>query len=373
MAPLEPWEKVLVDTEDFPQTDHGEIACVDCHGGINTSEDKEEAHTDLVARPSGGEAPVCVECHEEQAVAHSGSLHATQQGYWTVLTARGADPDHSAMQEMFGNHCASCHTSCGDCHVSQPASAGGGLLDGHLFTSNPPMTRTCTACHGSRVGNEFMGKNEGVIADVHFRQGRMTCIECHDGDELHGEQVNDPEADPAAHRYEGIEGPRCETCHDTIGAKSDDVKMHKLHDEILSCQVCHSETYINCDSCHVAISETSGKPFFTTDDTYFTFLIGRNARRDADRPYEYVPVRHVPVDPESFAYYGENLLPEFNNQPTWRYATPHNIQRQTPQTENCNTCHGNPDMFLTADKVKPEELEANSVVIIEEVPEAQEE
>jgi thiosulfate/3-mercaptopyruvate sulfurtransferase len=130
---------------------------------------------------------------------------------------------------------------------------------------------------------------------------------------------------------------------------------------------------VNCDSCHVALSETSGKPFFTTADTYFTFLIGRNVRRDADRPYEYVPVRHVPVDPGSFAYYGENLLPDFDAQPTWRYATPDNIQRQTPQAENCNNCHGNPDMFLTADKVKLEELAANSAVIIEEIPEVQEE
>lgn len=85
MALLEPWEKVLVDAEAFPQTDHGEIACVDCHGGINSSEDKEEAHTDLVARPSSGDAPVCVECHEEQAISHSGSLHATQEGYWTGI------------------------------------------------------------------------------------------------------------------------------------------------------------------------------------------------------------------------------------------------------------------------------------------------
>jgi len=80
-------------------------------------------------------------------------------------------------------------------------------------------------------------------------------------------------------------------------------------------------------------------------------------------------VRHVPVDPGSFAFYGESLLPEFDAQPTWRYATPHNIQLQTPQTETCNSCHGNADIFLTADKVAPEELEANQTVIVESVPE----
>ena len=85
---------------------------------------------------------------------------------------------------------------------------------------------------------------------------------------------------------------------------------------------------------------------------------------------EYVPVRHVPVDPDSFSYYGDNLMPEFDNQPTWRYATPHNIQLMTEITKDCNNCHGNPDVFLTADKVDAEELEANSIVIVEEIPEA---
>ena len=86
-----------------------------------------------------------------------------------------------------------------------------------------------------------------------------------------------------------------------------------------------------------------------------------------------MPVRHVPVDPESFAFYGEDLLPNFNDQPTWRYATPHNIQRNTPQTESCNNCHGNADIFLTADKVLPEELDANAGVIVDEIPEPRDE
>jgi thiosulfate/3-mercaptopyruvate sulfurtransferase len=81
-------------------------------------------------------------------------------------------------------------------------------------------------------------------------------------------------------------------------------------------------------------------------------------------------VRHVPIVRDSFAYYGENLLPNFDALPTWKYATPHNIQRNTPQTETCNSCHGNAEFFLTADDVLPEELEANKDVIVEEVPPA---
>ncbi len=366
MAPLEPWEKVLVDADAFSETVHGRLDCVECHGGEDVG-DKDAAHAGIIARPSEGEALICQECHENEVALQATSLHATQEGYWTILEARGADRTDPAMHEMFGNHCASCHTSCGDCHVSQPASVGGGLLDGHSFVERPPMTRTCTACHGSRVGNEYMGKNEGLLADLHFRTQRMTCVDCHTASEMHG-AVADPEAPPPAHRYDGVEGPQCQSCHEIVGSAEDEVLMHQEHGDRLSCQVCHSVTYINCDSCHVAVSETSGNPFFTTAATYFTFLIGRNPLQSESRPYAYVPVRHVPVDPESFAYYGENLLPAFDAEPTWRYATPHNIQRNTPQTESCNHCHGTADIFLTADKVRPEELEANQGVIVDTVP-----
>jgi thiosulfate/3-mercaptopyruvate sulfurtransferase len=81
-----------------------------------------------------------------------------------------------------------------------------------------------------------------------------------------------------------------------------------------------------------------------------------------------VPLRHVPIDPESFAFYGEDLMPSFDALPTWKYATPHNIQRNTPQTENCDACHGNAELFLSADDLLPYEIEANSGVIVEEIP-----
>jgi hypothetical protein len=61
----------------------------------------------------------------------------------------------------------------------QPArSVGGGFIQRASFEKTPPMTRTCTACHGSRVGNEYLGKNEDIPGDVHFRQGRMNCVAC---------------------------------------------------------------------------------------------------------------------------------------------------------------------------------------------------
>jgi thiosulfate/3-mercaptopyruvate sulfurtransferase len=81
-----------------------------------------------------------------------------------------------------------------------------------------------------------------------------------------------------------------------------------------------------------------------------------------------VVLRHVPISRDSFAYYGEDILTNFDALPTWKYATPHNIQRNTPQTETCDACHGSAEFFLTADDVRPEETGANQDVMVEEVP-----
>ena len=362
MAPLEPWEKVLV-SQDFMKTVHGIAACTDCHGGVQAP-DKASAHVRLVADPSA-ESKACEKCHADTAHAAATSLHTTLAGYWTTLDARATPANHSKLEQAFNNHCSSCHTTCGDCHISQPNSVGGGLLSGHVFEKTPPMTRTCTACHGSRVGAEYLGKHEDIPGDVHFREARMSCMACHKGADLHGSPAG---ADTG--RYDGAAAPLCKDCHPTVGAKGDTIVQHTLHGDKLQCQVCHSVEYTSCDGCHVAISEKTGAPFYKTEGDYLTFSIGLNTRQDATRPWKYVTVRHVPISPDSFAYYGENLLPNFDALPTWAYATPHNIQRKTPQNAACSNCHGNPALFLTADKVKPEELKANQGVIVPNPPPA---
>jgi thiosulfate/3-mercaptopyruvate sulfurtransferase len=187
------------------------------------------------------------------------------------------------------------------------------------------------------------------------------CQECHEGPE-----ANQPI--PPDHRYAGVQNPSCEACHVTVATGQDDILMHQQHAGDLSCQVCHSVAYTSCDGCHVAISDLTGNPFFRTESDYLTFMIGKNPRQSYDRPYEYVTLRHIPIAKTSYEFYGDNLLPNFDALPTWAYATPHNIQRNTPQTETCFACHGNADIFLTIDKVYPEEINANLSVIVEEIP-----
>ena len=79
MAPLEPWEKVLVDGEAFLQTDHGKLTCIECHAGENTAE-KDSAHNGLIASPSAQPEEFCGECHEDQGASDRKSLHNTRAG-----------------------------------------------------------------------------------------------------------------------------------------------------------------------------------------------------------------------------------------------------------------------------------------------------
>ncbi len=361
MTPMEPWERVWIDAETYSEDVHSYINCTECHGG-EAVDDPEIAHDGLVTEVVNS-PEVCGRCHLDSGIPAFNSLHNTLRGYDTVLYERSAPEHYAAIEEMEANHCTSCHATCGDCHVSQPSSVGGGLLEGHSFVPSPSMSRNCTACHGSRVKNEYYGANEDIPSDVHFR-ARMSCVECHPADEMHG--MDGASVD---HRYDGAQQPTCESCHDDIvmGEESE-IREHEEHGaDAMSCQVCHSTAYINCVNCHVEQTE-DGTPFFTVEDNFMAFYIGMNPEVSEERPYRYVPVRHVPIAPDSFSFYGENLLPNFDSRPTWVYATPHNIQRVAPQAERCRNCHGNEDLFLLRQNVAREERAANASVIVDELP-----
>jgi len=365
VPPLEAWEKVWINLETYSDDFHALIKCTACHGGNPDAADMETAHTGLIPDPSEESRPTCKLCHQEITVSAASSLHSTLAGYDTALYERSSPEHYAALETMQSYHCNSCHATCGDCHVSQPGSVGGGLLDGHSFVKTPPMSRTCTGCHGSRVKNEYFGLNEGILGDVHLRQARMACTACHTAEEMHGMGA----ASGSAHRYDGAENPSCESCHaEQIGPQSG-IPQHMVHKPgTMSCQVCHSLSYTNCTNCHVDRTEDD-VPFFSVEAHSLGFYVGRNPIQSEDRPYKYVPVRHVPIDINSFSAYGEDLLVNFLSRPTWTYATPHNIQRITPQNETCGSCHGNEAIFLTADKVaEAERGGANLNVIVETIP-----
>lgn len=373
MPPVEAWQKVFVDAVKFMEQDpHAKAAnCIQCHGGQPDTEDMAVAHEGVVTDPTSTKAStekLCGACHADIAAAQTQSLHFDSHGYDTIISARLGDApeSHKVWEEARQNHCSSCHTTCGQCHISQPTSVGGGLISGHQFKATQAFTRTCTGCHGSRINAEYTGQNEGVPADVHWTQAGMPCFKCHTGDALHGMGADGKPLEKTE-RYDGAPAPECLDCHPNVAPGKGEIEQHNIHGDKLACQVCHSVENKSCYGCHVQKNE-SGASFFKIEPSVMGFKIGLNPKKSEDRPWNYVALRHAPIDPDNFAFYGKDALANFDALPTWKYATPHNIQRQTPQNKTCDSCHGNADLFLSEKDLRPYEVEANRDVIPQQLP-----
>jgi hypothetical protein len=339
------------------------MGCVYCHGGVEPAEDKYEAHEGITVDPSEGSGAVCAQCHPEIVSTYATSFHAQLLGEHTMIAARSGDDDWESdpvMMEGFEGSCNGCHASCGQCHVSRPDSVAGGLINGHAFDRTPSMINQCTACHGSRVGEEFRGTHRdeipGYQADVHYLAS-MRCEACHGAEEMHGAT--------GEHRYAAELMPRCEDCHEGVEASN---AYHSTHWGELSCQVCHAQDYKHCASCHA--------PDGLDEPSELGFEIGLNPLPE-NRPYRYVTLRHIPIVPDTYAGWGvKEDLAEYAALPSYKYTTPHNIQRWTSRTtpesgENCATnCHEtfgtDEDCFFRQSDLDrfPHEADANRAYIV---------
>lgn len=357
---MEAWEKVYLSEKKFLESTHGKLGCVTCHGGVGSANDKDAAHKGVVRVPPADKA--CASCHSSIVKNWAKGLHATLDGMKAALTTRGADWSNPNVMQAYKDDCSRCHASCGQCHVSRPAVTGYGFLQSHTFKKTPPLEETCMVCHAARPGAEFVGDNKGALADVHFSKGGMLCTKCHVQAQFHGDNVR------TKNRYEGAPTPNCLDCHPKAAPGQSTITQHNVHGNKLACQVCHSAgVYKNCFNCHINKNE-KGVAARSSDPTELTMKIGLNPSKSATRPWNYVMVRHIPTMPTMLDAYAKNLLPKFDALPTWKYATPHNIQRRTPQNATCDSCHGNAKLFLTDADLKPYDQAANQGVIVPKIP-----
>jgi len=281
------------------------------------------------------------------------TLHYTTRGFEQGLRALTGAVRWTAAKPVYQAACHSCHATCGDCHVSKPPyrptppTVLGGLLRGHEFVRTPPMGDTCSGCHGGRVAAEYTGQYEGLPADVHFTKAKMTCTDCHSATQLH------TEGGPAPNRFAVTAKPSCLACHPTAAPGRSKVAAHNFHGGKLACAVCHGGIVKSCDGCHAGTGATS-RP---------SFKIGLNVRPEL--PYKYVLLRHVPTTRDMIdrATGLVNTLVNFDRVPTWKTATPHNIQRVTPRSQTCGACHNNPNLFLRLQDLDPNDSQANGRVV----------
>ena len=358
MTPLEPQKKVLV-AKEYLDGDHGEIACEACHGGNAEASKKSAAHQGLVSNPSFTDPEsACGDCHDEIAASAKESLHYTLAPFSSILKRRAHPDKHKTVEMGLERHCSQCHTGCGGCHVSRPAAVGSGFVDGHLFKARSDLLNQCVACHGSRVGNEYLGKRGQ--GDVHAGKANMGCVDCHKAEEMHAAAPADVKG-----RYHLKEAAKCTDCHKDL--QRGEIRNHNIHIGKVQCQVCHSQTYTNCYSCHTGMDQ-KGLPYYINRRDVESLKIGLAYEADAPGAnFNFMLVRHIPIDPELFAHYEKDVFTEFDEFPTWKRASPHNIQRRTWQSANCNHCHGNRDLFLSGKDLLDYEIKANQQVVVSDI------
>ncbi len=395
---------------DFLNTVHGKLGCQNCHGGVSPAQDRNEAHSKefhVKVDPK----KVCGGCHKDIANNFFHNLHTKFNGMKpenpefikraVVHEMRVSDDEESKKLLARGiedGGCAECHrATCGSCHITLPEPSGGGFpATGHAFYKRPNDVYNCTACHGSRKGKEYMlsgvstkqVQQSDVIKalglkdykpkrDVHYQKG-MHCSDCHNASWIHS---SGPDL-AGSLRYNDPKLPTCQECH--VKGKEDDfysISMHATHAKpdastpYLQCQVCHAQVYPNCLSCHVSKENKGEEP--PPDFKFFTLKIAKNPLKLdfykkifpdmlKTRQYDYTLVRRPSVVPDTFDSYrpqGDTVLGNYTEYPTWKYASPHSIVKDSPQTKNgCTGCHASGDfkklnpnakaLFLTSDFLK---------------------
>lgn len=332
----EPYDRVYMGGdgyEEYKKSAHYEIGCVGCHNGNNNTDDKKKAHSgDFISHPSGYADQKCGSCHQEIVDNFATSIHngTGQKRKVTIRSGLNGPQDFDQLPqhqiEGYNSNCATCHGTCGNCHIVRPLAGGGGLAKGHMFSKTPDMVNGCVVCHSSRGGHAYLGVAAGTEPDVHFSMNGFTCLDCHSGSELHGD------GHPVEQRYAYTKLPKCEDCHQGSATSN---PFHSVHYTDFNCQVCHSQDYNNCGSCHVH-GEGARIP------SYLGFKIAVNPIPDIKTGYNLTLVRRTLAAPDNWEKYGVDYA-NFDAFPTYNFTTPHNILRWTGRTKvtSARSCYSN--------------------------------
>lgn len=334
VTPREPYDRVYMDPESsgydsYKSSAHAGLGCIGCHKGNDYESDKNKAHSgDFMRHPSEDYADNCGKCHTAQVSGFATNLHHGI-GQKDKVTKRSGLSGHAQFDDLpahqiegYNANCAICHGTCGNCHVVRPNADAGGLMNSHDFNPEPDMLATCIKCHSSRGGHAYLGLGSGTVPDVHLTEAGFDCLDCHTGAELHGN------GEVVDHRYAYAELPTCEQCHPDLTSNANDGKIyHSTHGEDFNCQVCHSQDYNSCGSCHVH-AEGARMP------AYLDFKIALNPLQDPDANHDFpmALVRRTLGAPDNFDVYTGEDYSNFDAFPMFNYTTPHNIIKVTSRT-----------------------------------------
>lgn len=369
----EPYDRVYMGGEGyeaFKKSGHYTLGCTACHNGTDNTDDKNLAHSgDFLRHPSAAAEEKCSQCHQQIVEKFATSIH-NGMGQMSKVAKRSGLAGYAEFDQLpqhqiegYNANCATCHGTCGNCHVVRPPLGGGGLANKHNFTKTPDMISVCVTCHSSRGGHAFLGMSPGTSPDAHLSKMNFKCINCHSGEEMHG----DGTIVEQRYAYAGL--PECEDCHG--GLEKSNV-YHTLHYDDFDCHICHSQNYNNCGSCHIH-GEGARIP------SYMSFKIAMNPLPDLKPGYRLALVRRTLAAPDNWEKYGVPQYANFDALPTYNYTTPHNILRWTSRTQTADgkgcssNCHirneggtlVNKDLYLFHDDLLEWEIGATTPIIVD--------
>ena len=149
--------------ESFKLSGHYGVGCKGCHNGNGKTGDKNEAHSgDWIKSPSQAHEEKCAKCHDSQSHGFTTSIHNGTGQKRKVTMRAGLEGAHEFdqlpenHQQAYEGKCATCHGTCGNCHVTRPLIKGGGLTQGHNFIKTPDWYNVCVGCHVSRGGKRLV-------------------------------------------------------------------------------------------------------------------------------------------------------------------------------------------------------------------------
>ena len=372
----EPFDRVFMGGtgfESYKGSGHYTIGCTGCHNGTDNTADKLEAHSgDFVSHPSDQYEANCGSCHASIVDGYATSLHngTGQKRKVTIRSGLSGPEDFDLLPqhqiEGYTTNCATCHGTCGNCHIVRPPIGGGGLMNGHEFIKTPDMLNTCITCHTSRGGHAYLGVATGTKPDVHLTEMGFECMDCHNPNEIHGD------GEMVEQRYAYDKLPTCDDCHTGIASEN---TYHAVHYDDFNCQVCHSQDYNNCGSCHIH-GEGARVP------SYLGYKIAKNPIPDIKSEYEsgLVLVRRTLAAPDNWKEYGVEAYSNFDAFPTYNYTSPHNILKWTARTQvsegnacssNCHIRNDggvlvNKELYLFSDDLLDWEEDASSPIVVDE-------
>lgn len=264
----------------------------------------------------------CEDCHIEIAENFTTSLHYTGAGMKGEYAKYAAKEFDINMDEYYSTwNCNNCHaTTCEKCHIGY---AGYELMTGHGNHTQEITIDTCDPCHKRKQTSTFVGDmpahtEEGPAPDIHYESG-LTCMDCHNADEMHGD------GNTYTSQLEAVT-TTCEDCHNSLGKTvkdmpvtqySTDVGAHEIHGDKLGCTACHTGWQLTCGNCHL-----DNRGNMTVDTTQFYLGVASDGKIKSFIKME------AQYDNATHIGYGE-----------WFSHT------TTDKAKDCIFCHENPEVF----------------------------